>query len=42
VKIDRNKLKGIGLLLENEINSLEKQIHTEADCEFNIKSPKQV
>lgn len=42
VKIDRNKLKWIGLLLENEIISLEKQIHTEADCEFNIKSPKQV
>lgn len=42
VKIDRNKLKGIWLLLANEIDSLEKQIHTEADCEFNIKSPKQV
>jgi DNA polymerase I len=28
--------------LENEISTLEKQIHTEADVEFNIKSPKQV
>lgn len=42
VKIERNKLKWIWLLLENEISSLEKQIHTEADTEFNIKSPKQV
>ncbi len=42
VKIDRNKLKGIWLLLTNEISTLEKQIHTDADIEFNIKSPKQV
>ena len=42
VKIDKNKLKWIWLLLENEISSLEKQIHSESGVEFNIKSPKQV
>ena len=42
VKIDRDKLKWIWLLLENEIKSLEKQIYEEVGEEFNIKSPKQV
>ncbi|MCP4522608.1 MAG: DNA polymerase I [Candidatus Gracilibacteria bacterium] len=42
VKIERNKLKGIGLLLDQEIDRLEKSIHTQAGEEFNIKSPKQV
>jgi DNA polymerase I-like protein with 3'-5' exonuclease and polymerase domains len=27
VKIDRDKLKGIGILLENEIRELEKRIY---------------
>lgn len=42
VKIDRDRLKGIGTQLENEIASLEKEIYHDADMEFNIKSPKQV
>ena len=42
VKIDRDKLKWIWLLLENEIKILEKQIYEEAGEEFNINSPKQV
>jgi len=42
VHINRDTLKGIGLLLENEIDSLEKTIIHEAGEEFNIKSPKQV
>ncbi|NDK08060.1 hypothetical protein EOM39_02320 [Candidatus Gracilibacteria bacterium] len=42
VKVDRDKLKGIGMLLENEIRTLEKEIHSLAGEEFNIKSPKQV
>ncbi|MDD3302038.1 MAG: DNA polymerase [Candidatus Gracilibacteria bacterium] len=42
VKVDRDKLKGIGILLENEIASLEKEIHNLAGEDFNIKSPRQV
>nr|MDD3719840.1 DNA polymerase [Candidatus Gracilibacteria bacterium] len=42
VKIDRDKLKGIGILLESEITKLEKEIYSLAGEEFNIKSPSQV
>lgn len=42
VKIDRDRLKGIGLQLESEIEVLEKRIIEQAWEEFNIKSPKQV
>lgn len=42
VKIDRDKLKWIWILLENEISKLEKEIYNLAWVEFNIKSPKQV
>lgn len=42
VFIDADKLKAIGILLENEIKSLEKHIYEEVWEEFNIKSPKQV
>lgn len=42
IHIDRDKLKGLGMMLENEISSLEKEIHTLAGEEFNIQSPKQV
>lgn len=42
VKIDRDKLKGIGILLENEIEKLKKEIYSLAGEEFNIGSPKQV
>jgi len=42
VKIDRDKLKEIGTLLENEIARLEKEIYHLAGEEFNISSPKQV
>ncbi|PIE85232.1 DNA polymerase I [Candidatus Gracilibacteria bacterium] len=42
VKIDRNKLKEIGLTLENEIKNLEKDIYNISETEFNINSPKQV
>ena len=42
VKIDRDKLKWIWILLENEIKFLEKQIYEEVEEEFNINSPKQV
>lgn len=42
VKIDRDKLKGIGILLEKEISVLEKEIYHIAWEEFNISSPKQV
>jgi DNA polymerase-1 len=42
VKIQRDKLKEIWLLLENEISRLEKEIYRIADIEFNINSPKQV
>ncbi len=42
VKIDRDKLKWVWMLLENEIASLQKEIYNLAWEEFNIKSPKQV
>ncbi|MDD3793578.1 MAG: DNA polymerase [Candidatus Gracilibacteria bacterium] len=42
VKIHRDKLKEIGILLENEISRLEKNIYVLADTNFNINSPKQV
>ncbi len=42
VRIDRDKLKWIGILLENEIARLQKEIWYQADSEFNIASPKQV
>ncbi len=42
VKVDRDKLKWIGLLLENEIRDLQKKIFEISDEEFNINSPKQV
>lgn len=42
VKIHRDKLKEIGIKLENEIAILEKNIHHIADEVFNINSPKQV
>lgn len=42
VKINRDKLKEIWTILENEIVLLEKKIYILADTEFNINSPKQV
>ncbi len=42
IKIDRDILKWIGLRLEGAIIELEKEIHSLAGVEFNIKSPKQV
>jgi len=42
VKINRDRLKEIWTILENEIQTLEKEIHEIAGVEFNIKSPKQV
>lgn len=42
IKIDRDILKGIGNQLEHAIQDLEKEIHSLAGEEFNIKSPKQV
>ena len=42
VKINRDRLKEIWTILENEIQTLEKEIHKIAGVEFNIKSPKQV
>lgn len=42
VKIDEDKLKWIWILLENEIETLKKQIYKIAEQEFNINSPKQV
>lgn len=42
VKVDRDRLKGIGTMLEQEIESLKKEIIKEAWVEFNISSPKQV
>ncbi len=42
VRIDRDKLKWIWILLSLEIQRLEKEIHVLAWEEFNIKSPKQV
>lgn len=42
VKIDRNKLKWIWLLLSQELENLQKSIFDEVWEEFNINSPKQV
>ena len=42
VKVDRDRLKGIGMLLEKEIDVLQKEIIHDAGIEFNISSPKQV
>lgn len=42
VKIDRDKLKEIWILLENEIKILEKRIYDLAEENFNINSPKKV
>ncbi len=42
VKINRDRLKEIWTILENEIGLLEKEIYDLAGVEFNIKSPKQV
>lgn len=42
VKISRDKLKEIWIILENEIKRLEKVIYSLAETEFNINSPKQV
>lgn len=42
VRIDRDILKWIWILLENEVSRLEKEIFSLAWEEFNIKSPKQV
>ncbi|MDD3645986.1 MAG: DNA polymerase [Candidatus Gracilibacteria bacterium] len=42
VKIDRDRLKGIGILLKNEIDFLRKKIYEQVGTEFNINSPKQV
>ena len=42
VKIDRNKLKWIWLLLAQELENLQKSIFDEVWEEFNINSPKQV
>lgn len=42
VKIDRDRLKEIGILLENEIKILEKKIYENTEEEFNINSPKKV
>ncbi|MBF0913693.1 DNA polymerase I, partial [Candidatus Gracilibacteria bacterium] len=42
VKIDRDRLKEIGNLLQNEIILLEKEIYKLAEEDFNINSPKKV
>lgn len=42
VKISRDKLKEIWIILENEVKRLEKVIYSLAETEFNINSPKQV
>lgn len=42
VKINRDKLKEIWIILENEVKKLEKEIYKEAGEEFNINSPKKV
>ena len=42
VKIDRNKLKWIWILFQNEIKNLEKKIYSLSLKQFNIQSPKQV
>lgn len=42
VKINRDKLKEIWILLENEIATLEKRIYENVEEKFNINSPKKV
>lgn len=42
VSIDRDKLKGIGALLEKQSQETQKEIYAIAGQEFNISSPKQV
>lgn len=42
VKIDRDRLKWIWILLENEIKYLQRKIYDQVWVEFNINSPKQV
>ena len=42
VKINRDRLKEIWILIQNEIFSLEKKIYELASEEFNINSPKKV
>jgi DNA polymerase-1 len=42
VKIDRDRLKELGVIFENEIIRLSNSIYEEVGDEFNISSPKQV
>jgi len=42
VKVDRDRLKELGTIFENEIIRLSNSIYEEVDMEFNISSPKQV
>ena len=42
IKVDRASLAKLSKEFATEIGSLEKQIHTIADCEFTIGSPKQL
>jgi len=42
VKIDRDRLKELGTIFENQIIELSNSIYKEVDEEFNISSPKQV
>ena len=42
VKIDVDILKGLGIQIDTELSSLEKEIYSLAGQEFNINSPKQV
>jgi len=42
VKVDRDRLKELGTIFENQIIELSNSIYEEVDQEFNISSPKQV
>jgi DNA polymerase-1 len=42
VKVDAEKLRSMSAEFQAQLIQLEKQIYTEADCEFNINSPKQL
>ncbi len=42
VKVDRDKLKELWIIFENQIVELSNSIYEEVDLEFNISSPKQV
>ena len=42
IRVDKEYLENTGKELEVRINNLEKEIYTEAGCEFNISSPKQL